>query len=65
MIVEESEAGLSISTACQKFQQKLMHPYSWGTLIFNDIHIRVYKNSNVNDLITIYNLKHGLRKLIL
>jgi hypothetical protein len=58
-----AEAGDNIYSAIRKVQSSLLSGEDYQDLSFNDISIRVAKNSNINDLTTIYNLKHQILRL--
>ena len=58
-----AEAGVSFYKAVKDLQQSLNSSNEYLDLVFNDISIRVSKNSNIDDLSTIYNLKHTTNRL--
>ena len=58
-----SQPGDNIFSAISKVKSVLVHDEDYEDLVFNDITIRVAKNSNINDLTTIYNLKHQISRL--
>lgn len=58
-----AESGVSFYKAVQDLQQSLNNSKEYLDLVFNDISVRVSKNSNIDDLSTIYNLKHAINRL--
>ena len=58
-----AEAGESFYGAVKKVQDSLRLENDYCDLEFNGIRVRVSKNSNIDDLSTIYNLKHTIRRL--
>jgi hypothetical protein len=58
-----ADKGDSFYGAVQKVQRSLRNPNDYRDLEFNEIRVRVSKNSNIDDLSTIYNLKHTIRRL--
>ena len=62
-MVVKAEKGQNIYQAIEDLQESLSTMDSYLDLEFNDIVVRVTKNSNINDLTTIYNLKHTINRL--
>ena len=58
-----AEVGDSFNTAVEKLQRSLKYKSDYCDLEFNNIRIRVSKDSNINDLSTIYNLKYTILRL--
>jgi hypothetical protein len=62
-MIAYAEKGDSFYSACKKVQETLKNPEDYCDLIFNDIRVRVSKNSNIDDLQTIYHLQHTINRL--
>jgi hypothetical protein len=58
-----AESGDNFYTAVKKVQDSLKNQNDYCDLEFNEISVRVSKDSNINDLATIYDLKHCIRRL--
>jgi hypothetical protein len=58
-----AEKGSSFVRAVEKVQETLRFDFDYCDLEFNEIRVRVSKNSNINDLCTIYDLKHTINRL--
>lgn len=58
-----AEKGESFHGAVEKVKNSLRFDNDYCDLEFNGIRVRVSKNSNIDDLNTIYNLKHTIRRL--
>ncbi len=61
-MIIETDKGMNFYEAV-KFAKKELKEKSYADLKFNDITIRVSKDSNIDDLSTIYNLKHTINRL--
>ena len=55
-----AEAGENFTAAVKRVQNEMKPHEEHLDLNFNDITVRVHRNSNVHDLGTIYDLKHQL-----
>jgi hypothetical protein len=62
-MVVYAEAGDHFVTAVKKAQNEIRLNEDYLDLEFNEIRVRVSKDSNVHDLETIYHLKCELRRL--
>lgn len=58
-----AESGDNIITSIRKVQDSLKNDNDYCDLEFNNIRIRVSKNSNIDDLCTIYDLKYTILRL--
>lgn len=58
-----AEKGDHFVTAVKKTQNQIRSNEDYLDLEFNGIRVRVSKNSNLDDLSTIYNLKSELKRL--
>lgn len=58
-----AEKGQNFIQAVQSLQKTLKTPDDYCDLEFNNIRVRVSKTSNIDDLYTIYNLKHVINRL--
>lgn len=58
-----ADKGDNLYNSISKVQKTLKNPTDSCELEFNEIRIDVSKNSNIHDLITIYNLKHTINRL--
>jgi hypothetical protein len=58
-----AEKGESFYGAVEKVKDSLQSDNDYCDLEFNDIRVRVSKNSRIDDFSTIYNLKHTIRRL--
>jgi hypothetical protein len=58
----EAEKGMNFYEAV-KFAKKEIKGTGYLDLKFNDITVRVSKDSNIDDLSTIYDLKHTINRL--
>ena len=58
-----AESGDSFNSAVEKVKKTLKEENDYCDLEFNEIRVRVSKNSNINDLSTIYGLKHTIERL--
>jgi len=58
-----AQSGDSFVEAVKKVQQSLSLPNDYCDLEFNEIRVRVSKNSNLGDLCTIYDLKHHINRI--
>ena len=62
-MIAYAESGDSFPLAVKKVQETLKNPEDYCDLEFNEIRVRVSKNSNVGDLCTIYDLKHQINRI--
>lgn len=60
-MITEAQKGMNFFEAVNFAKKEIKTDYI--DLIFNDISVRVSKDSNINDLSTIYNLKHTINRL--
>jgi hypothetical protein len=58
-----AETGENFNNAVNRIKLSLKDNNDYCDLEFNEIRIRVSKNSNIDDLATIYDLKHTIRRL--
>jgi hypothetical protein len=61
-MIIDAEMGMNFYEAV-KFAKKEIKGTDYLDLKFNDIIVRVSKDSNIDDLSTIYNLKHTINRL--
>ena len=62
-MIAYAESGDSFFTAVKKLQSTLKTPEDYCDLEFNEIGVRVSKDSKINDLSVIYDLKHKIRRM--
>lgn len=62
-MIIEAEKGVSLHKAAEDLKDSLSEQNSYLDLRFNDINIRVTKNSNTYDLLTIYDLKQTINRM--
>lgn len=62
-MIQYAQSGESFYSAVSRIQSEMLHREDYIDLIFNDISVRVSKNSNPHDIATIYDLKCELRRL--
>ena len=58
-----SESGENFINAVKRVKSMLKNDEDYLDLEFNELRIRVSKNSNIDDLCVIYDLKHTIRRM--
>jgi hypothetical protein len=62
-MIVQAEKGMNFYDAVKKVKENMFNNESYLDLEFNGIHIRVSKDSNIDDLSTIYYLKRTIERM--
>jgi hypothetical protein len=62
-MIVQAERGMSFYDSVKKVKEQILREGQYLDLEFNSIHIRVSKDSNIDDLSTIYYLKHTIERM--
>jgi len=62
-MIVQAEKGMNFYDAVKKVKENMFNNESYLDLEFNDIRVRVSKDSNIDDLSTIYYLKRTIERM--
>jgi hypothetical protein len=62
-MIVQAEKGMSFYEAAKKVKEQILRDDQYLDLEFNGIYIRVSKDSNIDDLSTIYYLKRTIERM--
>ena len=62
-MIVQAEEGMSFYDSVKKVKEQMLRDDQYLDLEFQKIRVRVSKNSNINDLSTIYDLKYRIERM--